>query len=83
MHRARAKKNGPKDRRFRVEHAQHLRQEDIPRFAALGVILSMQPYPRRGRRSLGGEAAREGALEGDLRLSARSTRRLRLAFGSD
>jgi len=39
-----AKKNGPKDRRFRVEHAQHLRAEDVPRFAKLGVIASMQPY---------------------------------------
>lgn len=36
--------NGPRDRRFRIEHAQHLRQEDIPRFARLRVIASMQPY---------------------------------------
>ena len=36
--------HGAKDRRFRVEHAQHLRREDIPRFARLGVIASMQPY---------------------------------------
>jgi predicted amidohydrolase YtcJ len=39
-----AQKNGPRDRRFRVEHAQHLRPADIPRFARLGVIASMQPY---------------------------------------
>ena len=39
-----AKTNGPRDRRFRIEHAQHLRREDIPRFAKLGVIPSMQPY---------------------------------------
>jgi len=39
-----SKKNGPKDRRFRIEHAQHLRAEDISRFAKLGVIASMQPY---------------------------------------
>src|SRR2546425_9776600 len=37
VHRAR-------DRRFRVEHAQHLRPQDIPRFGRLGVIASMQPY---------------------------------------
>lgn len=36
--------NGPRDRRFRIEHAQHLRTEDIPRFADLKVIASMQPY---------------------------------------
>ncbi|MGH9365374.1 MAG: amidohydrolase, partial [Thermoanaerobaculia bacterium] len=38
------KKNGPRDRRFRIEHAQHLRPADIPRFARLSVIASMQPY---------------------------------------
>jgi predicted amidohydrolase YtcJ len=38
------KDNGPDDRRFRVEHAQHIAAEDIPRFAKLGVIASMQPY---------------------------------------
>ncbi len=36
--------NGPRDRRFRIEHAQHLRAADVPRFARLGVIASMQPY---------------------------------------
>jgi len=36
--------HGPRDRRFRVEHAQHLRPEDIPVFGRLGVIASMQPY---------------------------------------
>jgi predicted amidohydrolase YtcJ len=39
-----AKENGPRDRRFRIEHAQHLLAGDIPRFAKLGVIASMQPY---------------------------------------
>ena len=36
--------HGARDRRFRVEHAQHLRASDIPRFASLGVVASMQPY---------------------------------------
>lgn len=38
------KENGAKDRRFRIEHAQHIAPEDIPRFGTLGVIASMQPY---------------------------------------
>ncbi|HLX93671.1 MAG TPA: amidohydrolase [Puia sp.] len=38
------KKTPGKDHRFRVEHAQHLIASDIPRFAQLGVIASMQPY---------------------------------------
>lgn len=39
-----ARVHGERDRRFRIEHAQHLRAADIPRFARLGVIASMQPY---------------------------------------
>jgi hypothetical protein len=38
------KENGAKDRRFRIEHAQHIQPSDIPRFAQLNVIASMQPY---------------------------------------
>lgn len=36
--------DGRKDRRLRIEHAQHLRSADIPRFAQLNVIASVQPY---------------------------------------
>jgi len=39
-----ARAHGARDRRFRVEHAQHLRPEDIPRFGAQRVVASMQPY---------------------------------------
>jgi predicted amidohydrolase YtcJ len=39
-----AQENGPRDRRFRIEHAQHLAPADIPRFARQQVIASMQPY---------------------------------------
>jgi len=38
-----AKANGPRDRRDRVEHAQIVALSDIPRFARLQVIASMQP----------------------------------------
>jgi predicted amidohydrolase YtcJ len=34
----------PRDRRFRIEHAQHLRRQDIGRLARSGVVASMQPY---------------------------------------
>ena len=37
-------RNGPRDRRFRIEHAQHLRASEIPRFGAQQVVASMQPY---------------------------------------
>jgi predicted amidohydrolase YtcJ len=36
--------NGPRDRRWRVEHAQHLRRTDIARFGKLGLVASVQPY---------------------------------------
>jgi len=39
-----ARAHGPRDRRLRVEHAQHLRPQDIPLFGRLGVVASMQPY---------------------------------------
>lgn len=39
-----AKENGANDRRFRIEHAQHIHPDDIARFAQLHVIPSMQPY---------------------------------------
>jgi predicted amidohydrolase YtcJ len=38
------KQHGPADRRFRIEHAQHMAAKDFDRFAQLGVIASVQPY---------------------------------------
>ncbi len=35
--------NGPRDRRFRMEHLFSLTPQDIPRFAKLSVIAEMQP----------------------------------------
>jgi predicted amidohydrolase YtcJ len=75
--------NGSRDRRFRIEHAQHLRAADVPRFAALGVIASMQPYHaiddgRWAERLIGAERAK-------LTYACRSLldAGARLAFGSD
>jgi predicted amidohydrolase YtcJ len=39
-----ADQHDPRDRRFRIEHAQHIHPEDISRFASQGVIAAMQPY---------------------------------------
>ena len=36
--------NGRRDRRFRIEHAQHIDPKDFERFAELGVIACVQPY---------------------------------------
>jgi len=77
------KRNGPKDRRFRIEHAQHLRAADIPRFAELAVIASMQPYHaiddgRWAERRIG-KARCRGTYAFRSLLDAKA----RLAFGSD
>jgi predicted amidohydrolase YtcJ len=37
-------RNGQRDRRFRIEHAQHLTPQAIARFADLHVLPSVQPY---------------------------------------
>ncbi len=78
-----ARANGPRDRRFRIEHAQHLAAPDIARFARQDVIASMQPYHaiddgRWAERVIGPErAARTYAFRSLLDAGAR------LAFGSD
>ena len=36
--------NGSRDRRLRIEHAQHLLEQDFARFEELDVIASVQPY---------------------------------------
>jgi predicted amidohydrolase YtcJ len=38
------KAHGPADRRFRIEHAQHMAAKDFDRFRELHVIASVQPY---------------------------------------
>jgi predicted amidohydrolase YtcJ len=38
-----AKANGPRERRFRIEHAQVVRKQDLARYKALGVVASIQP----------------------------------------
>ncbi|MGC8858846.1 MAG: amidohydrolase [Ignavibacteria bacterium] len=37
------KMNGVRDRRFRIEHAQHIALQDIPRFVRKNIIISAQP----------------------------------------
>jgi predicted amidohydrolase YtcJ len=38
------KAHGSRDRRWRIEHAQHMAEKDFDRFAQLHVIASVQPY---------------------------------------
>jgi hypothetical protein len=77
------RENGRRDRRFRIEHAQHIAPSDIGRFAPLGVIASMQPYHaiddgRWAERVIGHERGK-GTYAFRSLLDAGAT----LAFGSD
>jgi predicted amidohydrolase YtcJ len=77
------RENGARDRRFRIEHAQHLAPADIRRFRALGVIASMQPYHaiddgRWAEKAIGPERSRTTYAFRSL-LDAGAS----LAFGSD
>ena len=78
-----ARENGPRDRRFRIEHAQHLRPQDYARFKQLGVIASMQPYHviDDGRWAEGRIGAKRCASSYAFRSLLDSG--ARLAFGSD
>ncbi|MGL6073861.1 MAG: amidohydrolase [Fimbriiglobus sp.] len=75
--------NGVRDRRFRIEHAQHLRVEDFQRFSSLKVVASMQPYHvvDDGRWAAGriGEKRCESSYAFRSLLDAKAV----LAFGSD
>lgn len=77
------KQNGGRDRRFRIEHAQHLRAEEIKRFANQRIIASMQPYHaiddgRWAENRIGAERAK-GTYAFRALLDAGAV----LAFGSD
>ena len=70
-------------RRFRIEHAQVLSPDDIPRFAGLGVIASMQPTHCTS--DMPWAPARLGAarIEGAYAWRQLLDSGARLAFGSD
>jgi predicted amidohydrolase YtcJ len=75
--------NGARDSRHRIEHAQVIATQDIPRFAQLGVIASMQPSHettdmRWAAARLGPERSR-GAYAWNSLLKSGA----RLAFGTD
>ncbi len=77
------REHGKRDRRLRIEHAQHLLLGDIPRFARDHVIASMQPYHciddgRWAEKRIGPERAKTTYAFRSL-LDSGAT----LAFGSD
>ena len=78
-----ARDGGPRDRRFRIEHAQHLRLEDIPRFGKLGVIPSMQPVHLTDDGRWAGNRLDENRLKGAYAFRSLLDSGAHLAFGTD
>ncbi len=75
---------GPKNLRHRIEHAQVIDAADIPRFAELGVIASMQPtHATSDMRWAEERIGRERAAEGGYVWRSLLDSGARLAFGTD
>ena len=73
----------PADRRFRVEHAQLVSLEDLPRFAAIGVIPSMQPTHATSDMRWAADRVGETRLAGGYAWAKFLRTGARLAAGSD
>lgn len=78
-----AQAHGPRDRRFRIEHAQHLRARDIPRFGALGVAPSMQPYHEADDGRWAAKRIGPELIKGTYAFRSLLDTGARLGFGSD
>lgn len=71
------------DRRWRIEHAQILDPADIPRFAKLGVIASMQPVHQTSDRQMAEARLGPARLAGAYAWHSILASGAHLAFGSD
>jgi len=83
MFEAVARDHGPRDRRFRIEHAQHLRRQDIPRFGAAGIIASMQPYHAADDGRWAASRIRPAQLAGTYAFRSLLDAHAHVQFGSD
>ena len=78
-----ARAHGSRDRRFRIEHAQHLRPGDVDRIARSGVIASMQPYHAIDDGRWAEKRIGPDRVKGMYVFRSLLDRRAHLAFGSD
>ncbi len=76
-------KNGKRDRRFRIEHAQHIRKDDISRFNQLDVIASMQPLHLVDDGSWLDRLIENETIAGSYTFHSLLKSGAKLAFGSD
>ena len=80
---AAAKRNGFRDARNRVEHAQHLLVSDISRFGKLGVVASMQPFHKADDGRYAEKAIGSARLSGSYAYRKLLAGGALLCFGSD
>ena len=78
-----AKANGPRDRRDRIEHAQVVALDDLPRFAKLGVIASMQPSHQTTDMRWAESRVGPERIKGAYAWATLQKSGARLAFGTD
>lgn len=77
------KSNGSRDRRFRVEHAQHVRLESIENFAKQHVIASMHPYHLVDDGIWAYKRLDEKRLRGTYAFKEMMNKGVQVTFGSD
>ena len=78
-----AKANPPRDRRDRIEHAQVVATEDLPRFAKLNVIASMQPSHQTTDMRWAEQRVGADRLKGAYAWATLQKSGVHLAFGTD
>ncbi len=78
-----AKLNGPRDRRFRVEHAQHVSQDAIGNFAKQGVVASMHPYHLYDDGIWASKRLDTSRLKGTYAFRSMLDKGVNVSFGSD
>jgi predicted amidohydrolase YtcJ len=78
-----AKANGPRDRRDRIEHAQVVAPDDLPRFAKLRVIASMQPSHQTNDMRWAESRVGPERIKGAYAWATLEKSGARLAFGTD
>jgi predicted amidohydrolase YtcJ len=77
------KANGPRDRRDRIEHAQVVAPDDLPRFANLKVIASMQPSHQTTDMRWAESRVGSERIKGAYAWASLEKSGARLAFGTD
>lgn len=77
------RKNNRKNSRHRIEHAQVLREEDIPLFGQLGVIASMQPTHCTSDKRWAEDRVGSDRIKGAYAWKSLLVKRAHLAFGTD